>query len=101
MTASSPVRRMLEWLRAGYPEGIPASDYPPVLGVLRRNLTDEEIMEIAGDLALASGGAAVTAEDIATMVREHAFQASSPDDLRRVSAVLAAGGWPLSADLAE
>ena len=34
------------------------------------------------------------------MVREHAFQAATPDDMRRVSAVLAQGGWPLASDLA-
>ncbi|HEX4190731.1 MAG TPA: DUF3349 domain-containing protein [Marmoricola sp.] len=98
------VRRILDWLRAGYPEGIPPQDYPPVLGVLQRNLTDEEIGEIAEDLALQSMAAdnePVTAADVQRMVRERAFQRVTAGDLRRVSAQLAAGGWPLSVDLSE
>jgi hypothetical protein len=34
------------------------------------------------------------------MVHDHVFQSATDDDLRRVSAVLAAGGWPLTNDLA-
>lgn len=97
------VGRMLDWLRAGYPEGIPPRDYPPVLGVLHRNLTDADIEAIADQLALQSisdGDVPVTADDVRQMVREHAFQRATPEDIRRVSAHLAAGGWPISDELA-
>ncbi len=70
--------------------------------VLHRNLTDAEIVAIADDLALDSvshGAQPVTADDIRAMVRERVFQSATPDDLRRVSAVLASGGWPLSGEL--
>ncbi|WP_460850214.1 DUF3349 domain-containing protein [Nocardioides ultimimeridianus] len=99
--STSPVARILEWLRAGYPEGIPPRDYPPVLGVLRRNLTEGDIESIADELALQSisnGVQPVTADQIRAMVRDQALQASTDEDLRRVSAKLAAGGWPLAAD---
>ena len=75
--STSPVARVLEWLKAGYPQGIPPADYPPVLGVLRRKLTDEEIEAISDELALQSvsaGDVPVTADDIRNMVREHVFQ---------------------------
>lgn len=101
MTAS-PVSRILEWLKAGYPHGIPPKDYPPVLGVLRRKLTEDELVAIADELALQSvsaGDVPVSADDIRAMVREHAFQNSNHDDITRVSALLARGGWPLEADL--
>ncbi|WGL53593.1 DUF3349 domain-containing protein [Nocardioides sp. BP30] len=100
--STSPVSRVLEWLKAGYPQGIPPADYPPVLGVLRRKLTDEEIEAIADELALQSvsaGDVPVTAEDIRSMVRSHAFQRCTSEDLTRVSGLLASGGWPLEADL--
>lgn len=100
----SPLQRILGWLKAGYPDGIPPRDYPPVLGVLSRNLTDDEIESIADELALhsvSSGEVPVTADDVHRMVREHVFQTCNPDDLRRVSALLAAGGWPLEADLSS
>lgn len=101
---SSSVSRVLEWLKAGYPEGIPPRDYPPVLGVLRRALTESDIEAIADELAMRSvsnGAEPVTADQVRRMVREHAFQACTPDDIARVSALLARGGWPLDDDLRE
>lgn len=101
---TSPVSRILDWLRAGYPDGIPPGDYPPVLGVLRRNLTESDIESISDELALQSvsnGNARVSADDIRQMVHEQVFQSCTPDDIRRVSAQLAAGGWPLAAELTE
>ena len=96
------VGRILQWLKAGYPEGIPPRDYPPVLGVLHRHLTDEEIIHIADHLALDSvskGSQPVTTAQVMDMVRQHAFQTASDSDLNRVRGVLAAAGWPLADDL--
>ena len=50
----SPVAKILNWLKAGYPEGIPPRDFPSVLLVLHRNLTDAEIESIADYLAMES-----------------------------------------------
>jgi len=90
--------RVLDWLRAGYPQGIPARDYVALLGVLRRQLTDEDIDLIADQLAaqVDESGDAVTEEDIHEMVRTQALQSATDDDVRRVSAQLAAGGWPIA-----
>lgn len=101
---ATPVGRILDWLRAGYPEGIPPTDLPPVLGVLRRVLTDADIEAIADQLALQSvsnGVEPITPADVRAMVREHAFQSSTPEEERRVSALLAAGGWPLAGSVEE
>ncbi len=98
----STVGKILNWLKAGYPDGIPQSDFPSVLLVLRHNLTDTEIEAIADDLALESisnDSEPVTAQHIRDMVHDHAFQQASDDDIRRVSAVLASGGWPLAHEL--
>ncbi|MDH2414084.1 DUF3349 domain-containing protein [Nocardioides sp. CER19] len=96
------VARILDWLKAGYPEGIAPTDYPPVLGVLHRVLTDADIEAVADELALQSvsnGVQPITADDVRAMVREHAFQRCTPEELQRVSAQLAAGGWPLDDSL--
>lgn len=101
--AESPIGRVLNWLRAGYPDGIPQQDFPTVLLVLRRNLSDADIESIADDLALQSisnDSEPVTAEHVHQMIREHALQSAAPEDVRRVSAALARGGWPLASDLA-
>jgi hypothetical protein len=102
--SESPVSKVLKWLRAGYPEGIPQHDFPSVLMVLRRNLTDGEITAIADDLALQSvsnDSEPVTADNIRVMIKDHVFQTATDDDLNRVSAALARGGWPLASDLAD
>ena len=96
---TSPISRILDWLKAGYPEGVPPNDWPPVLGVLRRTLEESDIESIADDLAyqcVSNGVEPVTADQIREMVKSHAFQHSTPEDLARVSAKLAAGGWPLA-----
>lgn len=98
MTAESEglLARVVGWLRAGYPEGIPATDFPPLLAVLSRRLTPEEVDSIANDLAAASDDStAIHAQEIRTLIREHLLDEAHADDVSRVSARLAAGGWPL------
>ncbi len=91
--------RILDWLRAGYPSGVPQQDYVVLLGLLRRKLTDVEVDEIAGELAtLAARGELVTTEDVKRLVTDATLDAPSDEDVRRVSAHLAAGGWPLADD---
>ena len=38
------------WLRAGYPSGVPDSDYIPLLALLARRLTSEEVAAVAAEL---------------------------------------------------
>ena len=90
--------RAVEWLRAGYPSGVPRRDYIALLGVLRRALTEDEVRKIAQDLAdrsLTADGP-LTTEDIESMIKTSVLQPASPEDVVRVSAHLAAGGWPLA-----
>ena len=96
-TRSNFVTRSVEWLRAGYPAGVPRGDYVALLGLLRRKLTEEEIQKIARDLATQSllSDDPISAEDIEAMISDSVLQEASPDDVARVSAHLAAGGWPL------
>lgn len=42
---------IIDWLRAGYPDGVPESDYIPLLALLRRRLSDAEVHQIAAELA--------------------------------------------------
>ncbi|MEU8818588.1 DUF3349 domain-containing protein [Actinoplanes sp. NPDC048796] len=91
--------RAIDWLRAGYPAGVPRQDYVALLGLLRRSLTEDEVRKIAADLAAQSettGGDPITATDIEAMINDEVLQAATPEDIVRVSAHLAAGGWPLA-----
>jgi Protein of unknown function (DUF3349) len=47
---SLSVARFVAFVRAGYPQGVPQSDYRPLLALLRRRLCDDEIAELAREL---------------------------------------------------
>jgi hypothetical protein len=95
---SSFAGRALEWLRAGYPSGVPRQDYVVLLGLLRRKLTETEVHQISSELAaLAEQGEDITSSDIERLINEATLDAeAAPEDVARVSARLAAGGWPLA-----
>ena len=38
---------VLHWLHEGYPEGVPPKDYFAVLALLKRSLTEEEVVKAA------------------------------------------------------
>jgi hypothetical protein len=97
-TRSNFMTRAVEWLRAGYPTGVPRQDYVALLGVLRRKMTEEEVRKFAVDLAQQSAQAGddpIGTEDIEAMISSSMLQEATPEDVVRVSARLAAGGWPL------
>jgi hypothetical protein len=95
---SSLGQSVLDWLRAGYPDGIPPQDYAPILGVLRRRLTSDEIHAITDGLAAQSFGSVdpISREDIEAMIEQTVYQRASDADVARVTERLAAGGWPLA-----
>jgi hypothetical protein len=51
MSISNVVEKILAFLRAGYPQGVPATDAFALLALLRRRLSDEEVVQIATRLA--------------------------------------------------
>ncbi|MFI1919022.1 DUF3349 domain-containing protein [Nocardia sp. NPDC020380] len=91
------LQKVLTWLRAGYPQGIPQSDYVALLAVLHRRLTDYEIHLVVEELIRereAASGIAV--EDIEAAIARVAKEQPGEDDIARVASRLAAGGWPLA-----
>jgi hypothetical protein len=95
---SNFLTRTVDWLRAGYPTGVPRQDYVALLGLLRRKLTDEEVHKIAQDLADQSQATSdpISTQDIAEMINDSVLQSATAEDVARVSARLASGGWPLA-----
>jgi len=88
------VARVVGWLRAGYPDGVPQQDYVALLGILHRQLSDDEIITIAQTIA----GSTVTdvEERIRLAIRRKTLQSATDDEVARVSARLAKVGWPLA-----
>lgn len=88
------VTRVVGWLRAGYPDGVPQQDYIALLGILHRTLSDEEIIEIAQTLA--DGSPEDVEARIRLAIKRRTLQPATDDEVARVSARLATGGWPLA-----
>jgi hypothetical protein len=101
VTITNLLTSILNWLRAGYPEGVPGPDRVPLLALLRATpLTEEQIREIVGNLtaadslAVKDGGIAV--DEIEQFITDVTHHDAGPENVRRVAAKLAAAGWPLS-----
>lgn len=86
---------VLGWLRAGYPQGVPATDYVPLLVVLARRLSHDEIREVAAEL-VRSGTLPADNADIGTLITKVTDELPSENDIARVRMRLTAGGWPLA-----
>ena len=83
---------IVDWLRAGYPEGIPPTDYFPVLALLCRRLSSDEVKAVARELMQRPG---FDDTDIGVLITQITDELPSPQDIERVRARLAAKGWPL------
>jgi hypothetical protein len=88
------LRRVVEWLRAGYPEGVPDVDYVPLFALLGSELTNHDVSLIAEDLASSSDPH--SAEAIKKAIADVTNTKPSEADVNRVRARLAGGGWPLA-----
>ena len=83
---------IVNWIRAGYPEGIPPTDSFPVLAFLTRRLSNDEIKGVAKEL-MARGD--FDNVDIGVLISKLTDDLPSEEDIERVRTRLAAKGWPL------
>jgi len=94
MAIPDVVTKIVGWLRAGYPEGVPQHDYMPIFALLGTELTNDEVTLIADELELSADPA--SAEAIKAAITAVTDTKPTDADLARVRAHLAAGGWPLA-----
>ncbi|MGE5697330.1 MAG: DUF3349 domain-containing protein [Candidatus Sericytochromatia bacterium] len=83
---------IVSWLRAGYPDGMPPTDYMPVLALLTRRLTTDEIKTVAAEVIKRGSADHI---DIGVAITQITDELPSPADVERVRQRLAAKGWPL------
>jgi hypothetical protein len=83
---------VVTWLRAGYPDGIPPTDYFPVLALLSRRLSNDEVKLVARELMQRGDFDHV---DIGVLITQLIDELPSQADVERVRERLAAKGWPL------
>ena len=101
MTTTSLVHSILNWLRAGYPQGVPGPDRVPLLALLRATpLTDDQIKEvvchITADGATAMADGEIGDDEIAAFIKDVSHHDAGTENVQRVAAKLAAAGWPLA-----
>ena len=88
---------VLGWLHNVYPDGIPRTDYYPLLALLKRSLSEDEVVQAAFTvLKDADADDPVTAEQIREAIREVVEKEPTSDEINQVAGRLAMVGWPLA-----
>ena len=84
--------KIVAWVNAGYPEGVPGPDRVPLLALLKRRLTDDEVKAVTQ--ALQDRGE-FDPVNIGVLITQITDELPSPEDIERVRERLASKGWPL------
>jgi len=100
VTSTSIIGSIVSWLSAGYPEGVPPTDRFPLLALLRRTLTEEQVKEVVAKLTDPESSAqvdgVVSKDEIEKFISDVTKDEPTAQDISRVASRLAAGGWPLA-----
>lgn len=100
MAISALLAKIIEWLRAGYPQGVPDSDYVPLVALLSRRLSTDEIRAIATELTL-QGSIPADKTDVGVIITKLTDEIPREADLSRVRDHLHTGGWPIDETWSE
>lgn len=84
--------KILAWLNAGYPEGVPGPDRVPLMALLTPRLTNDEVKAVAQELI---DRGAFDHIDIGVLITQNTAELPRQEDIERVRERLAAKGWPL------
>lgn len=97
MALNARLRGVVDWLLEGYPTGVPPKDYIPLLALLRRRLTDEEVEAIAAEVSQRGYDESAPA-DIGVSITKLTDALPTPDEVTRVERHLVEHhAWPLEA----
>jgi hypothetical protein len=84
--------KIVAWITSGYPEGVPGPDRVPLIALLQRRLSDDEVKTVANELRVRGEFDSV---DIGVLITAMTDELPTPEDIERVRERLAAKGWPL------
>lgn len=93
----SVLDNVLGWLHDGYPEGVPPKDYFPLLALLKRSLSEDEVVQAAQSILKSTDSDTVTEDEIRKAVHNVIEKEPNPEEIHQVAARLASVGWPLAA----
>jgi len=88
---------VLNWLHDGYPEGVPPKDYFALLALLKRSLTEEQVIKAAQTVLKGTDSDTVTDEEIRDAIQQVTDKEPNPEEIHQVASRLASVGWPLAA----
>lgn len=89
MPMSGLVSTFVAFVRAGYPQGVPQTDYIPLLALLRHRLSDEQVAAVATQVA-STGDLNTDIAGIGAAITRITDELPSAEDLERVQHRLAA-----------
>ncbi len=90
------VQNVVGWLHDGYPQGVPRKDYFPLLALLIRSLSEEEVVEAARTILRETDAETpVSEQQIRDAIHEVTEKEPNVEEIRQVAARLASVGWPL------
>ncbi|PXW35330.1 DUF3349 domain-containing protein [Nocardia sp. 348MFTsu5.1] len=91
--------KVVSWLREGYPNGVPSSDYQPLFALLRRQLSEEEVTSVSHEL-IKSGQMTdnrpepITSIDAGVLITKITDELPLEADVERIRKHLESMGWP-------
>ncbi|GAC67962.1 DUF3349 domain-containing protein [Gordonia soli] len=90
------LRRIVDWLRAGYPNGVPQDDFIPLVALLRRQLSDDEVQSVSAELIEESDPPPepISRIDAGVKITKVTDELPSDADIARIRAHLESVGWP-------
>jgi hypothetical protein len=88
---------VIAWLNAGFPEGVPPKDHFALLALLKRTLSEDEVVAAAKSiLTSVDKDVPVTEAQIRESIQALIDKDPNPEEMHQVSARLASVGWPLA-----
>lgn len=84
--------KIVAWITSGYPEGVPGPDRVPLMALLTRRLTNDEVKTVARELIQQGEFDHI---DIGVLITQITDELPRDEDVERVRERLAAKGWPL------
>ncbi|HEY5201625.1 MAG TPA: DUF3349 domain-containing protein [Acidothermaceae bacterium] len=96
MALSTLLESIVAWVRKGYPDGIPRQDYIPLLALLKRRMTDDELVAVAREIA---GSGDEDPVSISVAIEALTHEEPSAADIERVRDHIAQSGWDPVSDV--
>ena len=84
-----------EFLRAGRPPGMPATGYSPLVALMPRRVSEEEMAAVAARLAV-TATSPITLTDLGVAMMTVLEELPTPDEIDRLRRRLVAHGWVIA-----